>query len=58
MSNAKRTRAELYLAFIPVTNSGGVELPDDKRLLSELRRLERKRGRAGKDYRRPSAEVA
>jgi hypothetical protein len=42
-------KSELYLAFVPVTNSGGVELPDDKRLLAQLRRLERKRGRAGKD---------
>jgi len=42
-------KSELYLAFIPVTNSGGVELPDDKRLLTQLRRLERKRGRAGRD---------
>ena len=42
-------KSELYLAFIPVTNSRGVELPDDKRLLTQLRRLERKRGRAGKD---------
>ena len=42
-------KSELYLAFVPVTNSRGVELPDDKRLFTELRRLERKRGRAGKD---------
>jgi Phage Terminase len=42
-------KSELYLAFVPVTNSRGVELPDDKRLLTQLRRLERKRGRAGKD---------
>jgi hypothetical protein len=42
-------KSELYLAFIPVTNSCGVELPDDKRLLTQLRRLERKRGRVGKD---------
>jgi hypothetical protein len=42
-------KSELYLAFVPVTNSGGIELPDDRRLLSQLRRLERKRGRAGKD---------
>jgi hypothetical protein len=45
----EKNKSELYLAFVPVTNSGGVELPDDKRLLTELRRLERKRGRAGKD---------
>src|SRR5262249_7689508 len=37
------------LAFVPVTNSGGVELPDDKILFNQLRRLERKRGRSGKD---------
>src|SRR5215510_5659052 len=35
--------------FVPVTNSGGVELPDDKILFNQLRRLERKRGRAGRD---------
>jgi hypothetical protein len=45
----EQNKSELYLAFVPVTNSGGVELPDDKRLLAQLRRLERKRGRAGKD---------
>jgi hypothetical protein len=45
----EKNKSELYLAFVPVTNSGGVELPDDKRLFIELRRLERKCGRAGKD---------
>jgi hypothetical protein len=45
----EKNKSELYLAFVPVTNSGGVELPDDKRLFNELRRLERKRGRAGRD---------
>jgi len=45
----EKNKSELYLAFVPVTNSSGVELLDDKRLLTQLRRLERKRGRAGKD---------
>jgi hypothetical protein len=45
----EKSKSEMYLAFVPVTNSGDVELPDNKRLLTELRRLERKRGRAGKD---------
>ena len=45
----EKSKSELYLAFVPVTNSGGVELPDDKRLFNELRRLERRRGRLGKD---------
>ena len=48
-TQCEQNKSELYLAFIPVTNSRGVELPDDKRLLTQLRRLERKRGRAGKD---------
>ena len=48
-SQCEENKSELYFAFIPVTNSRGVELPDDKRLLTQLRRLERKRGRAGKD---------
>lgn len=42
-------KSELYLALIPVTNSRAIELPDDKRLHTQLRRLERKRGRAGRD---------
>src|SRR5215510_9182395 len=45
----EKNKSELYLAFVPVTNSGGVELPDDKILFNQLRRLERKRGRSGKD---------
>jgi hypothetical protein len=45
----EKSKSELYLAFVPVTNSAGVELPDDKRLFNELRRLERRRGRTGKD---------
>src|SRR4030095_16274118 len=45
----EKSKSELYLTFVPVTNSGGVELPDDKRLFNELRRLERRRGRHGKE---------
>lgn len=37
------------MALVPQVNSAGIELPDDNRLLTQLRRLERKRGRAGKD---------
>jgi hypothetical protein len=42
-------KSELYLALVPTTNAHSIELPDDKRLLTQLRRLERKHGRAGKD---------
>jgi hypothetical protein len=45
----EKSKSELYLTFVPVTNSGGVELLDDKKLFNELRRLERRRGRLGKD---------
>src|SRR5262245_38369016 len=45
----EKSKSELYLAFVPVTNSGGVELPDDKILFNQLCRLERKRGRTGRD---------
>jgi len=48
-TRCEKSKNDLYLNFVPVTNSRAVELPDDKRLLSELRRLERKRGRSGKD---------
>lgn len=44
-----RSKSELYLALIPVVNSQQIELPDNSQLINELRRLERRRGRAGKD---------
>jgi hypothetical protein len=48
-TQSELNKSELYLAFVPVTNSGGVELPDDRTLFNQLRRLERKRGRMGRD---------
>ena len=44
-----QNKSKLYLALVPLTNSSGIELPDSRRLLTQLRRLERKRGlqRAG-----------
>ncbi len=35
--------------LIPILNSRRCELPDDRRMIDELRRLERRRGRSGKD---------
>jgi terminase large subunit-like protein len=46
---ATKTKSELYLALVPAVNSRSVELPDQKPLIDELRRLERRRGRLGKD---------
>jgi hypothetical protein len=42
-------RSQLYLAMIPVLNSKRCELPDDRRMIEEFRRLERRRGRSGRD---------
>jgi len=42
-------RSELYLELIPKINSKQVKLLDNRELIEELRRLERRRGRTGKD---------
>jgi len=46
---AALTKSELYLNLIPALTSIQVELPEDRTLLKELRQLERRRGRSGKD---------
>jgi hypothetical protein len=46
---ADKNRSQLYLNLIPTLNSKRVELPDHKKLIDELRRLERRRGRSGRD---------
>jgi hypothetical protein len=43
------TRSELYLALLPLINSGKVELLDHPVLLRQLARLERRTARSGKD---------
>ncbi|MBW1668483.1 MAG: hypothetical protein JRJ66_10605 [Deltaproteobacteria bacterium] len=42
-------KSQLYLDFMPLLNSRKVELPEDKRLVVELKSLERRRGKSGKD---------
>jgi hypothetical protein len=46
---ADRDRSALYVSLLPAVNSASVELPDDDKLLRELRGLERRRGTAGRD---------
>jgi hypothetical protein len=46
---AEKNKSDLYLSLIPVMTSGAVELLDNEKLKTELRRLERRRGRSGKD---------
>jgi len=46
---SEKNRSQLYLELIPALNSERVELPDIRQLIDELRRLERRRGRSGKD---------
>jgi len=42
-------KSGLYSAFLPLLNSGRVELPDNPRLVSQLCSLERKTARGGRD---------
>ena len=42
-------KSDLYLSFEAFANMRKVELPDDKKLVAELRSLERRRGKSGKD---------
>src|SRR5215467_8097112 len=46
---SEKTKSELYLAAIPVFTSRRVELLDIEKMKNEFRRLERRRGRSGKD---------
>jgi hypothetical protein len=48
---AARPKSELYLAMLPLINSGvcHVELLDDPKLLTQLSRLERRTSRGGRD---------
>jgi hypothetical protein len=45
----EQSKSDLYLAAIPLMSSRRVELPNNDRMVKEFRRLERKRGRGGKD---------
>jgi len=46
---SEKTKSELYLAAIPVFTSKRIELLDIEKMTNEFRRLERRRGRSGKD---------
>ena len=46
---SEKAKSELYLELLPAVNSGQVDLLDNPRLLSQLRSLERKTSRIGRD---------
>ena len=46
---AELNRSELYLAFLPLVNSGRVDLLDSSRMVAQFVGLERRTSRAGKD---------
>jgi hypothetical protein len=47
---SERTKSQIYLEFLPLLNSGRVELLDNPRLISQLYALERRTSRgSGKD---------
>jgi hypothetical protein len=46
---SEQNKSELYLALLPLLNSGRAELLDDKRLVAQLCGLERRTARGGRD---------
>jgi hypothetical protein len=46
---AEMNRSELYLAFLPMLNSGRVDILDNSRMVAQFVGLERRTSRAGKD---------
>lgn len=44
-----RPKSDLYMEFLPLLNSGRVQLLDNRRLTAQLSALERRTGRSGKD---------
>jgi hypothetical protein len=46
---SKRSKSEIYLELLPMLNSGAAELLDNKRLVGQLKSLERRARGSGKD---------
>jgi hypothetical protein len=46
---SERSKSEIYADFLPLLNSGHVELVDSRRLVLQLANLERRTARSGKD---------
>jgi hypothetical protein len=46
---SEKTKSDIYLALLPLLNSGRIELLDNQRLISQLLNLERRTSRVGKD---------
>lgn len=49
VENSEQSASELYLALLPSLSNGSVELLDNKRLISQLKGLERKTRSGGRD---------
>jgi hypothetical protein len=46
---SEKSRSELYLDFLPLLNSGAIDLLDNDRLITQFVALERRTSRAGRD---------
>ncbi len=46
---AKRPASEIYLSVEPIFQTGKVPIPDNRQLVGELRSLERRTTKSGKD---------
>ena len=49
ISPAEMNRSELYLAFLPLVNSGRADLLDNARMVAQFVGLERRTSRGGRD---------
>ena len=47
--NSKKSKSEIYLELLPLLNNGQIELLDNKKLVSQLKSLERKTRSGGRD---------
>lgn len=48
--SCEKNKSDLYLTLEGFVNTQMIELPNDKKLINELTTLERRRGKAGKDF--------
>jgi hypothetical protein len=49
ITTCEKVKTDLYLSFLPILNSGQVDLLDHEKMISQFCRLERRTSRSGKD---------
>lgn len=46
---SEKAKSDLYVDFLPICNSGRIQIPDERTLITQVCSLERRTSRAGKD---------